>query len=190
MKKIKIQNQPFGPFPTMIIGADVNGKPNYVTVGACGVVSLKPVLYVSLKSTHYTTPGVKENGYFSVNIPPVSMVEQTDYCGMVSGKTVEKSSLFTPFYDELGGAPMIKECSMNFLCKVIQVIPLFGFEMFLGEIVAVYVNEDCITDGKPNPLKLNPIIMMGASYYSLDEVVGNLFRTGLNYRRMNEKDPL
>ena len=76
MKKIKIQNQPFGPFPTMIIGADVNGKPNYVTVGACGVVSLKPVLYVSLKSTHYTTPGVKENGYFSVNIPPVSMVEQ------------------------------------------------------------------------------------------------------------------
>ena len=35
MKKIKIQNQPFGPFPTMIIGADVNGKPNYVTVGAC-----------------------------------------------------------------------------------------------------------------------------------------------------------
>lgn len=53
------------------------------------------------------------------------------------------------------------------------------FEMFLGEIVAVYVNEDCITDGKPNPLKLNPIIMMGASYYSLNEVVGNLFRTGL-----------
>jgi flavin reductase (DIM6/NTAB) family NADH-FMN oxidoreductase RutF len=51
--------------------------------------------------------------------------------------------------------------------------------MFLGEIVAVYVNEDCITDGKPNPLKLNPIIMMGASYYSLNEVVGNLFRTGL-----------
>jgi flavin reductase (DIM6/NTAB) family NADH-FMN oxidoreductase RutF len=35
----------FGPFPTMIIGADVNGKPNYVTVGACGVVSLEPVLY-------------------------------------------------------------------------------------------------------------------------------------------------
>jgi len=58
MKKIKIQNQPFGPFPTIIIGSDVNGKPNYVTVGACGVVSMKPVLYVSLKSSHYTTPGV------------------------------------------------------------------------------------------------------------------------------------
>lgn len=182
MKKIKIQNQPFGPFPTMIIGADVNGKPNYVTVGACGVVSMKPVLYVSLKSTHYTTSGVKESGYFSVNIPLISMVEQTDYCGIVSGRTIDKSSLFTPFYDELGRAPMIEECSMNFLCKVIQVIPLFDFEMFLGEIVAVYVNEDCITDGKPNPLKLNPIIMMGASYYSLNEVVGNLFKTGLKLK--------
>ena len=47
------------------------------------------------------------------------------------------------------------------------------------ESSSFFYNEDCITDGKPNPLKLNPIIMMGASYYSLDEVVGNLFRTGL-----------
>ena len=137
------------------------------------------MLYVSLKSTHYTTPGVKETGYFSVNIPPVGLVEQTDYCGIVSGKTIDKSSIFTPFYDALGRAPMIKECSMNFLCKVIEVIPVFDFEMFLGEIVAVYANEECLTDGKPDPLKLNPIIMMGTSYYSLDEVVGNLFRTGL-----------
>ncbi len=38
-----------------------------------------------------------------------------------------------------------------------------------------------MTDGKPDPLKLNPIIMMGASYYSLDEVVGNVFRTGSKY---------
>lgn len=114
-----------------------------------------------------------------MNIPPVSMAEQTDYCGIVSGKAVDKSSLFTSFYDELGKAPIINECSMNFLCKVIEIIPIFDFEMFLGEIVAVYMNEECLTEGKPDPLKLNPIIMIGASYYSLDVVVGNLFRSGL-----------
>ena len=62
MKKIKLQNRPFGPFPTVIVGADVNGKPNYATLGAYGIVSMKPVLYISLKSTHYTTLGVRQNG--------------------------------------------------------------------------------------------------------------------------------
>ncbi|HWR42217.1 flavin reductase family protein [Sporomusa sp.] len=120
MNKVKVPNRPFGPFPTILAGADVMGKPNYVTVGACGVVSLQPVLYISLKSTHYTTIGVKENGFFSVNIPSADMVQKTDYCGVVSGKTTDKSKLFTAFYDELGKAPMISECPMNMLCKVIQ----------------------------------------------------------------------
>lgn len=178
MKKIKIQNRPLGPFPTILVGADVNGKPNYATVGACGVVSLKPVLYVSLKSTHHTTLGVKENGYFSVNIPSSDLVQKTDYCGIVSGKTTDKSNVFTPFYDDLGKAPMISECSMSYLCKVIQIVPIFDFEMFLGEIVAVYMNEECLTDGKPDPIKINPLIMMDNNYFDLGQVVGSIFKSG------------
>lgn len=179
MKKVKIPNRPFGPFPTVLVGADVNGKPNYATLGACGVVSLKPVLYVSLKSTHYTTRGVKENGYFSVNIPSADLVEKTDYCGMVSGKAADKSKIFTPFYDELGKAPMISECAMNFLCKVIKTIPIFDFEMFLGEIVAAYVNEQCTTEGKPDPLKINPLILMGPNYCNLNQVVSGAFKADI-----------
>lgn len=183
MKKVKIQNVPFGPFPTMLVGADVNGRPNYATVGACGVVSLKPVLYISLKSTHFTTSGVKENGCFSVNIPPVDLVQKTDYCGIVSGHIVDKSNVFTPFYDELGKAPMISECSMNILCKVIRTIPMFDFDFFLGEIVAVYINEQCLTNGKPDPLKINPIIMMGGSYCDLGQVVGTAFKEGKAFKK-------
>ncbi|APR01235.1 flavin reductase family protein [Clostridium botulinum] len=179
MKKIKLQNRPFGPFPTILVGADVNGKPNYVTVGACGVVSLKPVLYVSLKDSHYTTLGIKENGYFSVNIPSTDLVQKTDYCGIVSGHKTDKSNLFTSFYDERGKAPMAEECTMNFLCKVIQTIPVFDFQMFLGEIEAVYINEECMTDDKPDPLKINPLIMMDSNYYDLGKTVGTLFKTGL-----------
>jgi flavin reductase (DIM6/NTAB) family NADH-FMN oxidoreductase RutF len=178
VKKVKIQNVPFGPFPTMLVGADVNGRPNYATVGACGVVSLKPVLYISLKSTHYTTLGVKENGFFSVNIPPVDLVQKTDYCGIVSGHRVDKSNVFTPFYDELGKAPMISECSMNILCKVIRTIPMFDFNFFLGEIVAVYINEQCLSNGKPDPLKISPMILMGGSYYNLGQLVGTVFKEG------------
>jgi flavin reductase (DIM6/NTAB) family NADH-FMN oxidoreductase RutF len=178
MGKIKIQNRPIGPFPTVLAGADVNGKANYVTIGACGVVSLEPVLYISLKSTHHTTLGVKENGYFSVNIPSADLVKKTDYCGIVSGKTMDKSTVFTPFYDEIGKAPMISECPLNFLCKVIQSVPIHGFEMFFGEIVSVYVNEQCLTEGKPDPLKINPLILMANGYFDIGQMAGAAFKIG------------
>lgn len=181
MEKVKIQNIPFGPFPTVIVGANVNDRPNFTTVGACGVVSLKPVLYISLKNTHFSTLGVKENGYFSVNIPSTDFVQKTDYCGIVSGNTTDKSNVFTPFYDELGKAPIISECPLSYLCKVIQTIPIFDFEMFLGEIIAVYVDKGCLTDGKPDPIKINPMIMMGNSYCSLGHVAGNVFKEGAVY---------
>jgi len=177
MAKIKIQNRPVGPFPTVLAGADVNGKPNYTTIGACGVVCQEPVLYISLKSSHYSTAGVKENGFFSVNIPSAGLIRQTDYCGSVSGRTVDKSAVFTSFYDELGKAPLILECPLNFLCKVIQNIPIFDFDMFLGQIVAVYADERCLTDGKPDAKKIDPIINVGGDYLNLGQVIGAAFQT-------------
>lgn len=183
MKKVKINNVPFGPFPAMLVGANVKGRPNYATVGACGVVSLKPLLYISLKNTHYTTAGVKENGFFSINIPPAGLLQKTDYCGIVSGHSADKSGIFTPFYDEIGKAPMISECSMNILCKVIQTIPMFDFDFFLGEIVAVYINEECLTDGRPDPLKIDPLILMGGSYCSLSRVAGSVFKEGRKIKK-------
>lgn len=188
MEKIKLPNRPSGPFPTVLAGVEVNGRPNYVTIGACGVVSLDAVLYISLKSTHHSTAGVRDNGYFSVNLPSVEMVRKADYCGVVSGRDVDKSKLFTPFYDDLGRAPMIKECPMNMLCKVINSVPMFGFEMFFGEIVASYVSEQCMTDGKLDPLKVNPIIMMGAAYFNLGQVVGQVFKEGMEMKKaLNDK---
>ena len=111
------------------------------------------------------------------------MVGKTDYCGVVSGKTVDKSQLFTPFYDELGRAPMIKECPMNMPCKVINMMPMFGFEMFFGEIVVVYASELCLTDGILDPQKVNPIIMMGSAYFNLGQVVGQVFTEGVEFKK-------
>ncbi len=185
MKKVKIKNYPMvSPALTVLVGADINGKPNYATVGAFGMVCLEPVFYISLKSTHYTTIGVKENEHFSVNVPSADMVQMTDYCGMVSGKRADKSIVFTQFYDELGKAPMISECPLNFLCKIIQSVPICGFEVFFGEIISTYLNEQCLTDGKPDPLKINPMIMMGTSYFDLGQAVGNVFKEGAEYKKL------
>ncbi|MDF2929396.1 MAG: flr [Anaerospora sp.] len=175
MKK-KLANIPFGPYITVLAGAIVNGKPNYATLGAYGVVSQKPVLYISLKNSHYTTAGVRDTGYFSVNIPSVDLIEKTDYCGTVSGHKVDKSQIFDSFYDEAGNAPLIKECPVNYLCKVIQTIPIFDFTMFLGEIVAAYGNENCLDNGSPDALKVKPTVMMAASYFGLHDRVGSVFK--------------
>lgn len=177
MTKKKIANIPFGPYITVLAGATVNGKPNYATVGAYGVVSEKSVLYISLKNTHYTTAGVVESGYFSVNIPSSENIEKTDSCGTVSGNKVDKSKIFESFYDEKGNAPMIKECPVNYLCKVIQTIPMFDFTMFLGEIVATYADEECLENGKPDALKVKPTIMMTSGYFDLNNKVGSIFQS-------------
>ena len=178
MKKVKLENQAVGPFPAMIVGAMVNEKPTYTTVGAGGCACLEPVLCVSLKNTHYITDGIMQTGYFSVNIPSTMLVKELDFCGMVSGKNIDKSGLFTPFFDVAGQAPMIEECSLNFLCKVCDKKEIRSFTMFFGDIVAAFVNEDCVINGKPDPIKIDPVIMMGLSYCNLQSVVGRPFSEG------------
>jgi flavin reductase (DIM6/NTAB) family NADH-FMN oxidoreductase RutF len=175
MKK-KISNIPFGPYITVLAGATVNGKPNYATIGAYGVVSQKPVLYISLKNTHHTTKGVMENGYFSVNIPSTEYVQQTDYCGTVTGSKIDKSEVFHTFYDEAGNAPLIEEFPVNYLCKVIQTIPVFDFTMFLGEIVATYAKEDCLENNRPDAARVNPILLMDSGYFEVKNRVGTIFK--------------
>lgn len=94
MTKTKIANIPYGPFIAVLAGATVNGKPNYTTIGAYGVVSQKPVLYISMKNSHCTTKGVLDTGFFSVNIPSSEAIEKTDFCGTVSGNEKDKSQVF------------------------------------------------------------------------------------------------
>ncbi|MDQ7093679.1 flavin reductase family protein [Desulfosporosinus sp. PR] len=176
MTKTKIGSIPFGPYITVLAGATVKGKPNYAPIGAYGVVSQKPVLYISLKNSHYTTSGVAEHGFFSVNIPSSELLEKVDFCGRVSGFKTDKATIFDSFYDEAGNAPMITECPVNYLCRVIQTIPIFDFTMFIGEIVSVYANEDCLENGKPNALKVNPIILMDSGYFDLKDRIGSVFK--------------
>lgn len=188
MQKTKVNNYPMlTPIPLVLVGAEVNGKPNYAAVGACGVVCLEPVIYIALKNTHYTTDGVRENGYFSVNIPPADLIQKTDYCGVVSGKNTDKSQLFNSFYDAAGKAPMISECPLNLLCQVFQSVPIRGFEVFYGEIVATYLADACFTDGKPDPVKINPTFVMGANYFNLGSSIGSPFQTANTLKSSNFK---
>lgn len=183
MAKVEIGARTFlYPMPTTLVGANVDGKPNYLTVAYCGSVQEKPAMIsVSLTRTHYTNNGIKDNGTFSVNIPSEEMAEITDYCGLFSGKKVVKSRLFTTFYGGLETAPMIHECPINLECRLVRIIDLGGSEeVFIGEIVEAYSEKRFMTEGLPDIKKINPFVfsMHDDTYWRVGEYLGKAFSIG------------
>ncbi len=174
MEKILLGKSSVAAAPAVIAGALVNGKPNYITLGSYGGMSINPaIVYISINKTHYTNAGIKENGYFSVYIPSNNLVKETDYVGIVSGKDTDKSVVFSAFYGSVDKAPMIVECPVNILCKLINTLDLPRNEVFIGEILETYVGKEFVVDGKPDLQKINPLLLAGGKYCELGSPVGN-----------------
>lgn len=187
MEKLKLGAKTFlYPMPTTLVGANVNGKPNYLAIAYCGIMQRKPpMLEVTLGKMHYTNAGIKENKAFSVNIPSEDLVKVTDYCGIVSGKDTDKSTLFETFYGTLKTAPMIKECPINIECKLVQTLDLGGTnEIFIGEIIETYSEEKYLTNDLLDITKLKPIIFSihDACYWRVGENIGKAFNIGKNFK--------
>jgi flavin reductase (DIM6/NTAB) family NADH-FMN oxidoreductase RutF len=187
MGKIEIEKgRVFYPMPCSLVGAKVAGKPNYLTVAWFSMVNPDPpYVGVAMNKAHYTNSGIRENGTFSVNIPSVQMAEVVDYCGLVSGRKADKSGLFESFYGKLDTAPMIRECPFNAECRLVQVVDLPGEELFIGEIVATYCEEDCLTEGVPDLKKINPLglLMPDRKYLALGQEVGAAWKMGKKFMK-------
>lgn len=182
MSKVKIgANAYIYPMPVTLVGAKVEGRANFLAVGWITRVNMKPpLLAVGLNKGHFTPWGIREQGTFSVNFPGAALMEKADYCGLVSGRRVDKSGLFRVFYGELETAPLIEECPLSFECRLYQVVELPSHDLFIGEIVAVHADEDCLTDGHPDILKINPMVltMPDNNYWTVGERVGQAWHAG------------
>jgi len=184
MEKIPLPPQPPEvTLPVVIAGSLIHRRENYMTLGAFGIMSLQPpIIYISSMKSHYSNEGIRENGFFSINIPPAELVQKADFCGLVSGRDVDKSGIFTTFYGNERSAPMIEECPVNFVCRVIRTVDLPYNEVFIGEVIEYYVSTECLDDDKPDPDKINPMVLAGPAYRSLGPVVGVAFGEGRAYR--------
>jgi flavin reductase (DIM6/NTAB) family NADH-FMN oxidoreductase RutF len=172
------------PMPALLVGADVNGKPNFMAVAwggiACGD---PPMISVAIRQGRHTLKGIKQNQTFSVNIPSVEVVKETDYCGMVSGAKVDKvlACHFEVFYGKLGSAPLVKQCPVNLECKVVQILNLGSHSLVIGRIEETHISDHCLTDGRPDVDKINPLTYVtsaAARYQGLGEVVGKAWSVG------------
>ena len=184
MKKVLLTPQPLlCAVPTVLVGTMVNGKPAFMTVAWCGVVnSNPPMVSVALRPARYTLKGM-QNGEFSVNIPSVNIIRETDYCGMVSGAEVDKveTCKFKIFYGILKNAPLIEQCPVNLACKVEHILELGTHNLVIGRVEETHISDDCLTDGKPDLKKIKPFLYGMSSpseYYQLGNSLGRGFSIG------------
>jgi flavin reductase (DIM6/NTAB) family NADH-FMN oxidoreductase RutF len=175
--------------PTVLVGANVNGKSNFMAVAWAGIAcGTPPMISVALRHTRYTLKGVRQNMTFSVNIPSTDMVRETDYCGIVSGEKANKvkDCNFKIFYGVLETAPLIEQCPVNLECEVVHILNLGSHSLVVGKIVQTHVSEDCLTNGQPDVNKIKPIIYLprpSPGYSAVGNPVADPFSVGKELKK-------
>ena len=166
------------PLPAvMVSSADKEGNSNILTVAWTGTVCSDPaMLYISVRPERYSYHMIKETGEFVVNLTTESLAYATDWCGVRSGKDVDKWTkmhLTKGAAEELRYAPIIQESPVNIECKVTEVKELGTHHMFLAEVAAVQVDEAYMK--KNGKFELNSTGLLAYShgeYLSLGKTLG------------------
>ena len=181
MNQVKVSNNAFIPMPLTLVGCTFKGKANFMAVGwVCRVNVKPPQIGIALNRVHATAEGILETHTFSVSLPNRASLAAVDYCGIVSGKNVDKSSLFTVFYGDLKTAPMIEEASLNLECALVQTVESPSHYFFIGEIKCAFANSECLENGRMNPKKADHLLltMPDNTYWTLGESVGKAWDIG------------
>ncbi|MFX0063843.1 MAG: flavin reductase family protein [Candidatus Hermodarchaeota archaeon] len=158
LKKQELKGNLLNPLPVALVGAMVNGYPNYLVIGYISPFDFGKYIFFSLYKKRYTRIGIHENKTFSVNIPSENLLAETKICGSKSGRDFDKKSLFDTFYGELKTAPMIRQCPINMECEVTEILDYDPNEGIIGKVVKSYINPQCLTDGKLDMRKVHPIL--------------------------------
>jgi flavin reductase (DIM6/NTAB) family NADH-FMN oxidoreductase RutF len=175
------------PIPIALVGAVVDGKPNFTEVGDVGIMGIKPpYVFVSLGEKSHTRLGISQTGEYSLNFPSTKLMAEADFCGVASGSKANKAELFSVFYDPdtLPGLPLIEECPVNLACKVVRHFTLEHRNIFVGSIVQTYVDEACFIkrDGKSHLADLtvlDPLIYaLDNRYYKIGQPIGTGYQEG------------
>ncbi len=140
------------PLPAvMVSAADKAGNANILTVAWTGTVCSDPaMLYISVRPERYTYHMIRETGEFVVNLTTERLAYATDWCGVRSGRDVDKwkeMALTKGAADQLAYAPVILESPVNIECRVTEVKELGSHHMFLAEVAAVQVDERYMKKG-------------------------------------------
>lgn len=173
------------PVPAVMVSCQRPGeKPNIITVAWCGTCnSQEPMAYISVRPERYSYNIIKETGEFVINLVNSPIVYAADYCGVKSGRDVDKFAQMklTPQKSLYIAAPGIAESPVNIECKVKQIVPLGSHDMFIADVMGVTIDDKYMDEtGKFNLNSSGLIAYSHGEYFELGKKVGKF---GYSVRR-------
>lgn len=180
------------PVPVVLITSrNKNGDENVFTVGWTGTLCTKPpVLSISVRPERLSYEYIKETMEFVVNLPTSSMVKAVDYCGVKSGKTVDKikEMKFNLGESTNVNVPYIKECPVNIECRVREIMSLGTHDVFIADVLGSHVDESLIDEkGKIHFEEANLISYCHGEYYPLPKKSLGSFGFSVAKKKINKK---
>ncbi len=166
------------PLPAVMVScADKEGNDNILTVAWTGTAcSDPPMVYISVRPERYSYKMIRETGEFVINLTTKDLTYATDYCGVRSGKNVDKwkEMKLTRQPSKAVSAPSIQESPVNIECRVTQILPLGSHDMFLAEVVGVSVDDRYVDENNRFDLaKADPMVYSHGEYYDLKDLLGS-----------------
>lgn len=161
------------PKPMTVVGAEVEGKVNWLVVGHTGIIGHDRVL-VSMSKSHYTNQGIRKSKKLSINLVSREMLQQADYVGSVSGASVNKSGVFKYHWGE-NGTPVIDASPLTMECNVEDIFETEGFDNFICSIANTYAAPEVLdSEGKLDYTQLKPVLFEFPtySYIATGEIIG------------------
>lgn len=164
------------PVPAVMVSCGTMDAPNIVTVAWTGITCTQPPkTYISLRKSRHSYNLIKESGYFVINLTTEALVHATDFCGVRSGRDMNKFEVchLTPEASPNLGCPMIAESPLSIECKVTNIIELGSHDMFLADIVGVQVDESLLdANGRLALEKANLAAYCHGEYFALGKKLG------------------
>lgn len=177
------------PVPAALVSvADKAGNTNIITVAWTGTVCSDPaMLYISVRPERHSYHMIRETGEFVVNLTTKKLVKAADYCGVRSGRDVDKwkEMRLTPGKARKVSAPIIEESPVNLECRVTEVKELGTHHMFLAEVVAVDVDEAYLNE--KSKFELNSTELVAYSHGEYLETGKRLGTFGFSVRKPGKK---
>jgi len=178
------------PLPVFVIATyDANGKADIMVAAWGGIcASEPPCISVTINPNHLTFKNIQETHAFTVSIPDKKYLEETDYCGMVSGRDRDKflDTGLTPVRAEHVPAPYIGEFPVILECRLFALHEIGTARQIIGEIVDVKIDETVLgNDGKPDLRKIGTFAfdVMKMEYYTLGIPIGKAWDAGKKFKQ-------
>jgi flavin reductase (DIM6/NTAB) family NADH-FMN oxidoreductase RutF len=167
------------PVPVVLVscGGTKGWKPNLITIAWTGsVCSDPPMLSIAVRPDRYSHAIIKTTGEFVVNVPSADQAQATDWCGVVSGRDVDKfaGTALTPAAGRKVACPLVLECPLNIECRVRKYLELGSHTLFLAEVVAVQVSSQLVdARGRLNLQKAGLMAFAHGHYFALGRHLGH-----------------